>query len=156
VNTRPEFLVTLNLAGAVSASTLAQTLAVPFDAELVAVTGVLGTATTTGSLVLDVKKNGSTVYTGANVGAAPATFAAASKVATVSKAARSVSAAGSAYVLGAGGAAYAPGSNVITPLVSDGVPLALLASGVDVVSVSVSGAGAGASDLVVVLQFQKK
>jgi hypothetical protein len=151
---RSDFVVTIPVAGAVASGTAPIRVALPFDAELVSVTGTLTAASSAGAITLDVKKNGTTVYSGANAAAAKSTFAVAALVGTVSKATPKVAA--STTVIGAGGAQYSPGTNVITPYVSDGVNLGDIVAGVDYLDVVIAGAPTGATGLTVVLHFNKK
>jgi hypothetical protein len=148
------FVVTIPVVGAVTAVTLPGRIILPFDAELVAVQGVLGTAPSAGTVTLDVLKNGSTVYAGANSAAAKAAFLQTVATSNVSKATRTVAA--SAISLGAGGAQYTAGTNNIAPYTADGVPLASLAAGTDILTVAVSGTVTSAADLTVILHLQRK
>ena len=110
-------------------------VAVPFDAEVVAVTGAVKTAPVGADLLFSIRKNGTAVA------ATETTIAAGATVATTVKAPPGVT----------------PGQNVITPTVNDQTTLVSLVDA-DVVDVDVTQVGSttAGADLVVTLHLIKR
>lgn len=74
---RDDILVNLSVPGTQSAAVNKQTFVVPFACRLTHIYALLGTAGTTGSQIVDVNKNGTTIFTGATKLTFPSTVAAA-------------------------------------------------------------------------------